>query len=426
MLVLNSILGIFKPKGITPFCVITFILLSHKISGNPREVFLKWKACVEQAVSYNQELKAARLNVEQSELAYQNAYALYGPTLTLNGNVGYASHTGNASGQAGLNLAQPLFPSLFEQPDLQKAYFQLKAQQATYQDTVSRVGFEVKSTFVELQYHHDLLVLMRSLLERRQKNLDLIQYRFEAGKEHKGAYLRAKAQYEQILSDVDKTRRLLTDYRLKLERLIGTSIPEKSEVTGTILTEELNQEILISDQANHHPEIQKAFFTYESSKAAYKARQLESWPKVNGVLSADSSIGASSGTASLKGVLSFSFSLWDGNKQERENHIARLEEERLYQLYLDARNKKRIAIQQSRTEYQNAIQDVKTQKFFTEAASIRAEIAQAQYANGLLSYENWDIIENDFISQQRGLLTKERDLTLAYAQWERSSGRSFE
>ena len=62
------------------------------------------------------------------------------------------------------------------------------------------------------------------------------------------------------------------------------------------------------------------------------------------------------------------------------------------------------------------------QRHYVAAADIRAEISRQQYDDGLLSFENWDLIENDLINKRKGLLDSQRAALLAETAWWRATG----
>ena len=71
---------------------------------------------------------------------------------------------------------------------------------------------------------------------------------------------------------------------------------------------------------------------------------------------------------------------------------------------------------------QEAVQRLEVDRAFVEAALAREKIAKEKYNNGLLSFEDWDIIENDLISRQKALLLSEKNRVTAEAAWEKSRG----
>ncbi|MBU0715494.1 MAG: TolC family protein, partial [Verrucomicrobia bacterium] len=72
--------------------------------------------------------------------------------------------------------------------------------------------------------------------------------------------------------------------------------------------------------------------------------------------------------------------------------------------------------------WQDAAERTDVQNEFLKAAEVRAEIARAQYQNGLLSFEDWDLIENDLIDKQKSVLISQRDAVFARAGWEKTLG----
>jgi len=60
-------------------------------------------------------------------------------------------------------------------------------------------------------------------------------------------------------------------------------------------------------------------------------------------------------------------------------------------------------------------------KFF-EAARERAKITQAQYSTGLISFDNWTIIEDDLVNAKKSFLDVQADALIAEANWIQAKG----
>ena len=58
-----------------------------------------------------------------------------------------------------------------------------------------------------------------------------------------------------------------------------------------------------------------------------------------------------------------------------------------------------------------------------KAAQVRAEIARSQYTSGLLAFEDWDLIENDLIENEKQALLARRTAARAAAAWDRALGK---
>jgi hypothetical protein len=48
-----------------------------------------------------------------------------------------------------------------------------------------------------------------------------------------------------------------------------------------------------------------------------------------------------------------------------------------------------------------------------------------QYASGLLTYENWDLIENEVVNQERLVLSRQKALLIAIAAWHKAIGKDL-
>jgi len=76
--------------------------------------------------------------------------------------------------------------------------------------------------------------------------------------------------------------------------------------------------------------------------------------------------------------------------------------------------------------YMDARQYVAVRKKFLEAAVERAAIANAQYSNGLISFDDWVIIEDSLVSAKKEFLNAGANLLVAEAQWIQSKGEGLD
>ncbi|MDO9541116.1 MAG: TolC family protein, partial [Kiritimatiellia bacterium] len=76
------------------------------------------------------------------------------------------------------------------------------------------------------------------------------------------------------------------------------------------------------------------------------------------------------------------------------------------------------------TNWQNADDRVRLQAQLLEAAEVRMEIARIKYSNGLMTFQDWDYIENELITNQKNMLSTERNAIIAQAEWEKAVGMS--
>ena len=80
------------------------------------------------------------------------------------------------------------------------------------------------------------------------------------------------------------------------------------------------------------------------------------------------------------------------------------------------------ALQGAAQNFTQAQQKVKVFQAFVDAGLVRANIARTKYNNGMMTFDEWDKIESDLITNQKSLLQSQRDLALAMASWEKAVG----
>ena len=65
---------------------------------------------------------------------------------------------------------------------------------------------------------------------------------------------------------------------------------------------------------------------------------------------------------------------------------------------------------------------VKVQRAFLDAATQRKGESDIRYQSGLMTFQDWEVIMNDYVNSERGFLTAEQNVILAEAQWRFASG----
>jgi outer membrane protein TolC len=79
-------------------------------------------------------------------------------------------------------------------------------------------------------------------------------------------------------------------------------------------------------------------------------------------------------------------------------------------------------LDESWTAFKDAVGLVDVRRKFLQAAEERARIAQAQYSNGLISFDNWTIIEDELVRARKSLLDSEANAMVAEARWVQARG----
>ena len=82
-----------------------------------------------------------------------------------------------------------------------------------------------------------------------------------------------------------------------------------------------------------------------------------------------------------------------------------------------------VSLRQAYAGYVAAVEKLKVDAAYIEAAEARAQIARSKYNNGLMTFDDWDRIEGDLILRQKTWLASLRDRIVAEAAWEQIQGK---
>jgi len=89
---------------------------------------------------------------------------------------------------------------------------------------------------------------------------------------------------------------------------------------------------------------------------------------------------------------------------------------------IKTKNDLRYNLESAYAQLQDTLLAQKVALLSEDAAKLRAEIAGTKYLNGLIGYDEWVIIENDYINSQKSFLSRKRAVLLAEAAWVNSYG----
>ena len=81
-----------------------------------------------------------------------------------------------------------------------------------------------------------------------------------------------------------------------------------------------------------------------------------------------------------------------------------------------------LGLEQAYNGLIDGIGNVKVKEKYFIASEERAKISQVKYINGLISYQDWDAIENEFINSGKSLLEAEYNAFVTSAEWKRVLG----
>jgi len=412
--------------GFTPIKRLVLILSILSLGPVCAAATYSFSECLEIIKKNNGELQAAQESVQAAKDTLSASYSGFLPQVSANLSYNRGqTENNNAEGyNANLSATETLFNGFSDVAKISDAEGKLKAAQAQLQITLAKLSFDLKSAFAGVLYAQDSLKLSKSIEKRRSDNLNLVRLRFQSGRENKGSVLLSEAYLKQARLDVLKAQHSLDTAQATLVRVLGLPPEESVEITGTVpeLTRPAQTPVFL-DLAEKTPDIRQSQAQLQSAEAGLTTSRSNFYP----TLSLKGSVGKNGEDFFPENDLwsvgaTLSWSLFNGGKDyftQKSSFAQKLvAENSLRNLRLDLIAKLRDAY----AGFIEAVEDVSVSAAFAEAATTRAEIARSKYNNGLSSFDDWDIIENDLITRQKDLTLKRRDRVIAEATWQKTQG----
>ena len=384
---------------------------------------LTWDRSVQETVRNNPDLSAAGYSVAAAQARVQGSRSPLLPQLSADAS-SKISDSSRESHSAGLSLKQSLFSGGRHRAGVEQSTAEREAEEARLSAVKAQVGSELKIAFAQLLFAQEQLVLTEGIDRRREENVDLVKLRYEAGREHQGSYLRIKASAAQARFEVAQAGRARRVGQRDLGRGMGRETPDGISVAGEFGVRPLEPPPDVGQAALQTPAHRVADAQAQAALSGMKIARSRTLPDVDAIGSAG--FGSSQwppDESEWSAGITLSFPFFSGGKEIFDVKEAQAEQERTLANLRTVDDKTAAELESRFAALQDAVERVAVRREFLEAADLRAEIARAQYTTGLLSFQDWDIIENDLIDNQKTMLATLRDAVLAEAAWERALGK---
>lgn len=391
---------------------------------------LTWQECVRRAAQNNADLKAAQATLQSSQYQVKAAASGYFPQL--NGSLGYSygKNVGDVAASdhsaytANLTLSQNLFRGFQDQNLLRQAQANRDLSQANYDLVKAKVSYELKAAYEGMCYAQDYLTLAQEIVGRREENLRLVQLRYESGRENKGSALLSRAYLGQARIDRLQAQDLIKVAQAQLAKVLGLGDAEAIALADRIPTRQPSPSLDLKTFVPQVPEYRLSLAQESASRYALEIARASFYPSLDlsGILGTHSSTFFPDDGRWQFG-LTLSFPFFNGGKDyySAKNASASLSAATFNRHSLERQLLAKLT--QTASAYLEAVEQEKVSQDFMEAARVREQIARAKYNNGLLSFDDFDIIENDLIARQKSAVQSRRDRVIAEAVFEQASGQ---
>jgi len=394
-------------------------------------VELTWDDCVKAALQTNPDIRAERFRLDAATARRNSAFGGFLPRFSASVGAG-DSGTGNNpdvkeigadSWSAQLTASQSLFSGFSTLSNVRRNLASVRRQQAVLQAGSAETRNRLRRAFADLLYAQENITLLETISKRRADNADLVRLRYEGGRENRGSSLRVDADARASAFEVSRAKRALSLARRQLARETGLGEFSPVSVKGAWEIPPPPDNPDLDELVPAVPAVRQSIASTEEARAGLWGSLSPFWPSLDAsaAISRDGPEWIPENRTWGAG-LTLSYSLFNGGA-DANNALAARAEDRAAREELDStRRSVRVGLESALYDYLDAYENVGVQKQYLDAAVVRADIGRAQYANGLLSFSQWDIIETELVDSGRGYLAARRDALFAEAAWNRSLG----
>lgn len=403
--------------------LITFLTISSLASGAERS--MTWTDLVARTKSSNEDIQATERNLQSSVDSVKGSYYDYFPQISASVSDTRGTDTTDQYGVA-LTATQNIFAGFNDAGKIAQSKANLDIARATYQTTYAQVSLDLKTAVAGLIYAQNYIKLSQETIERREFNLKMVQLQFDSGRENKGSLLLSKAYLEDSRLDNLQAKQDLAVAQSRLAKVLGDEEKNTYILSGQVPVANppedgtLDFEKLVLDT----PAYKNAMAQEDLAKATLTQTESNFYPSLN-LTASTGQYGANwyPDQNRWSAGLALSIPLFNGAR-DYFNTRGAIESLKATTLSKSSTLKDQVVkLKDAYNDYVQAVQRLKVNGSYLEAAQVREKVSRQKYNNGLSTFDDWDIIESDLIKRQKDYLTTERDRIIYEATWEQVLGK---
>lgn len=398
---------------------------------------LTWQQSVVEAATNNAALRGARSRLDAAGYNVSAARSGYFPQVSagtaysdttsntaLPGSAtpGSFTYTGTAY-SASVSVTQNLFSGFQDRAKVEQSRAGREGAEVSLRLAKARVSQALKNAYAGLVFAQDSITLAEKIVARQQGNVRLVQLRFESGRENKGSLLLTRASLAQAqLGRLQATQARATA-QAQLAQVLGRNAAQDLEVSGHPPATDPSTAPDFQQLVLRAPDYGQALAEEKAAAAGVALARSGFYPSVNLTGSA-----GRTGSEWFPGDerrtvgLSLTVPLFTGGRDYYATRSALAGLDAADAARFTAEQQLLVDLKQAYADYVQAVERLNVDQAFLEAAQVRAEIARSQYNNGLISFSDWNLIENDLIQRQTAHVQSRRDRVAAEAAWELTQG----
>jgi len=392
---------------------------------------LTWTDCVRLATELNPDLQSAREQVLNSDAVHRGAYSELYPQITASYNEThsyaganlFSPHSYTAAYGEQLSLSQLIFDGFATKGNIDRAKAQLDLAFASLDGEKALVSYNLKSSFAQLLYAQKLIKISRDIVDIRESAARLVKLLYQGGSEDKGDMELSQANLAQAYYSLDQAVRTRDLSALQLGVYIGKFLPAPVLAEGELETGGLPVMPDFEKLARQTPAYFEHQAEVDAASAGLTVAKSGWWPTITGAADAYRSDDAyplknhgwSVGfTASYPlfqgGATYFNVKAADASLRQALDNLS------------SGTNDSALTLAQMFKGMVDAEDNVRIQEQLLEATALRYKISSSDYRNGLSTFEDFNLITDDYVSQQQSVLSAKLNAVIAEAGWEEAKG----
>ena len=391
---------------------------------------LTWSQCVSIALRQNPDLASARAGKAASTASLRGSYNGLMPTLDLSN-----SYTKTQDAKSSLWTAQATANlNVFDasaMAGIKSASAVLVQADARQRLASAQLRLDLRTAFLRRLFDDKDVEVSRNIEDLRRKSAQLVTLRYESGRESKGNKLRADAQYLEASAELAQARRRIRADHRALYRRLGLDTVEDTPVAGVLdVADPPAMPTDIRTIADQRPDVRVQWAGVAVAQADIRRAQSSLWPTLTAgyarFRTGASEFPSDNSGWSFRGVLDYP--LFGGGPTATYYQIATAQQnlEKAQQELRSVRDQARADLETVWSAYATASENAKVQAALLAAARQRNEEADVRYNSGLLTYDSWEIIVTDRVSQERQAIQSQLTAATAQAVWENALGKTLE
>lgn len=390
---------------------------------------LTWEQCVAEASRNNAAVKSAFESWQASTSQVSATKSAFLPTVSASFQANYGKNMAipgsrtEDSYNASLVVSENIFNGWADQARVEQSDATASIAEKTFQIAKAQTSYDLKTAYARLVYAQRAIRLQENIRDRRKSNLNLVDLRFDNGSENRGSVLLSKAYLDQAELNILQANNSIQVANAQLARALGRDDSETLTVAEAIPQIQVPQKPDFQALALSTPQRSQALLREKSADSGITLAKAGYFPTlgVSGSYGRQDDVFFPQDDSWSVGLV-LSVPIFNGGRDYYSTQSAISTRSAAGANREDLDRQLVLNLNTYLSTLTEAKRNLEVAQSFLKASEMRAEIGRGRYNNGLLSFDDWDLIETDLINRQQAYIQSQRDYVIAEAAWENGLG----